>query len=145
MKQSHTSSGEIRVEVQSFRKSGTSWWVVGVTSKKTEDVIAATMTGLNDQTQVRGQSTTVSCTSSFLILVGRRDIVRQFPRTLLDFTFIVGLGVVLVLFSHSSHLIGSMYDTDKRAPRNSCKRVTASTDLPIDLEATTKTVVCMEL
>lgn len=96
------------------------------------------MTALDDQTEIWGQGTTVSGTRSLLVLVGARHVVRQLSRALLDFTLVVGIGVVLVIFGHRLHLIDGVHDTNERTPWHPVQRVTAGTNLTVDLETTTK-------
>jgi hypothetical protein len=56
---------------------------------------------LDNQAEIWRQSTVVGKASSLVILVGRRDIVRQLARSLLNFTLIIWLSVVLVLLGES--------------------------------------------
>ena len=92
--------------------------LVRVAGQKAENVVAATVTTLDNQAKIWGESTSVRGTSSLFVLVGARDVVRQLARSFLDFALIIGLGVVLVVFGHGFHLVDGMQDTYERTPRN---------------------------
>lgn len=97
------------------------------------------MTTLDDQAEIRGQSTTVSGTSGLLVLVGRGNVVRELSGALLDLALVVGLGIVFVFLGEGLHLVDSVHDTNKRTPGHTCKRVAAGADLTVDLETTAET------
>ena len=134
-----TSSGEVGVEVHALLDGSTSRGFIGVTSQKTEDVVAATVTALGDQTEIRGQGTTVGSTGGLLVLVGRRDVVGQLSGALLDLTLVVGLGVVLVLFGESLHLVDGVHNTDEGTPGHTGQGVAAGANFTVDHETTAET------
>jgi hypothetical protein len=97
------------------------------------------VTTLDDQAEIRGQSTTVSGTSGLLVLVGRGNVVRELSGALLDLALVVGLGIVFVFLGEGLHLVDSVHDTNKRTPGHTGKRVAAGADLTVDLETTAET------
>ena len=133
---SRTGTREVGVEVHALGDASTGRGLIGVTGQQAEHVVAATVTALDDQAQIRGQSTTVGGTSGLVVLVGRRDVVRKLSGALLDVTLVVGLGVVLVLLSHCLHLIDGVHDTDKRTPWDTGQGVAAGANFTVNLETT---------
>lgn len=136
---SRTGTGEVGVEVHALGDSGTSGGLVRVTSQQTENVVATTVTSLDDQAQIGGQSTGVGGTSGLVVLVGSRDIIGELSGALLDLALVVGLGVVLVLLGHGLHLIDGVHNTDERAPWDTSQGVAAGADFTVDLETTAET------
>lgn len=110
---SRTGTGEVGVEVHALGNAGTGGSLIRVTGEQVEDVVATTVTTLDDQAQIRGQSTTVGGTGSLVVLVRSGNVVGELSGALLDLTLVVGLGVVLVLLGHSLHLIDGVHDTDE--------------------------------
>ena len=74
------------------------------------------MPRLNHKTQIRWQSTVIGRPSCLVIFVRFGDVVGEFAGTLLDFAFVVGLGVVFVLLGHYLHLIDCVGGANKDAP-----------------------------
>lgn len=133
-----TSSREVRVEVQSRLNGGASRRLIRVAGQEVENVVATTVTSLDDQAEIRGQSTTIGSTSGLLVLISGWDIIGELSRAFLDFTLIIGFSVVLVFFGEGSHLISGVRDTNERTPWHTGQRVAAGADLTVDLETTAK-------
>lgn len=108
-----TSSREIRVEAQSLLHSGTGRRLIRVAGEQVEDVVAATVSALDDQAEIGGQGTVVGGAGSLVVRVGSGHIVGELAGALLDLTLVVGLGVVLDFLGHGLHLVDGVQNTDK--------------------------------
>ena len=93
------------------------------------------MTSLDDQTQVRGKSTTVASTSSLLVGVGSGHVVGELARAHEHLALVVGPILVLDLLGHRLRLVYGVGDTDEIAPGNAVKGVACRADLAVDLVA----------
>lgn len=71
------------------------------------------MPGFDDQTQVRRKGTVVGRSRRLVILVGRRNVIGELARALFNFAFIVGIGVVFVLFGYGVGLVDGMGIADQ--------------------------------
>ena len=141
-----TGTGEVGVEVKTLANLRTRRGFLGVAGQQREDVVAAAVTGLDDQAQIRGQSTVVGKPSGLVVLVRIRDVVRQLSGSLLDLALVVGLGIVLVLLGQRLGLIDGQDRTDESSVRDSAERVACRADLSVDLETTAKSIcACYEL
>lgn len=95
-----TGTREVGVEVEARGDDGARRRLLGVTSQKGEDVVAATVSGLGDERKIRGQGTVVGGAAGLVVLVRVGNVVGKLAGALLDLALVVGLCVVLVLFGH---------------------------------------------
>jgi hypothetical protein len=137
----NTSAGEVRVEVEARGNDGAGGRLLGVTSQKGEDVVAATVTGLGDERKIRGQGTIVGGAGSLVVLVGIGNVVGKLAGALLELALVVGLSVVLVLLGKSLGLVDGHHGTDKCAPWDTRQRVARGANLTVDLETTAESGV----
>lgn len=138
-----TGSGEVRVEVQALLGVSTRRLLIGITGQQVEDVIAATVSGLDDQGQVGRQGTVVGGLSGLLVLVRAGYVVGEFTGTLLDISLVVGLSVVLVLFGHGLHFVDGGDGADEGAPWDTAEGVAGGADFTVDLESSAETVLSL--
>lgn len=134
-------TGEVGVEVEAGTNLGTRGRLLRVTGQQGEDVVAATVAGLDDERQIRGQGTVVGEPGGFIVGVGRGKVVGELSRALLDLSLVVGLSVVLVLLSKSLGLVNGQDAADKCAVRNSAEGVARRANFSVDLETTAESVV----
>lgn len=85
------------------------------------DTYRTAMTGLDDQTQVRRERTTVGSTGSLFIRVRRRHVVRKFSGTLEHLALVVRTVLVLDFLRHGLGLISCMRDPDHITPSDTVK------------------------
>lgn len=136
----NTSAGEVGVEVHAGGDLDTSRGLLRVTSQQAEDVVAATVAGLDDQAQIRGKSTVVGKSSSLVVLVRRRNVVGQLSGSHGDLTLLIGLIGVFVLLSQGLGLVDGQDGTDESSVGDSGQGVAAGADFTVDLETTSETV-----
>lgn len=134
-----TGAGEVGVEVEAGTDLGACRGLVGVAGQQREDVVAATVAGLDDEGQVRRQGTGVGEARGLFVGVRVGQVVRQLAGALLDDALLVGLVIVLVLLGHGLGLVGGQDGADQSAVGHTVERVAGGADLTVDLEATTKT------
>jgi hypothetical protein len=137
----NTSAREVRVEVEAGGNDGAGGRLLGVTSQKGEDVVAATVTSLGDERKIRGQGTVVGGAGSLVVLVGVGDVVGKLAGTLLELTLVVRLSVVLVLLGKSLGLVDGHHGADKCAPWDTRERVARGANLTVYLETTAESGV----
>lgn len=125
---------EVRVVVGAWWQLDTGRRLVRVTSQQGEDVIAGTVSGLDDQRQVWWVGTLVGSSGSLFVGVRTWDVVGQLTWSLLRVTFVIRFVVVLEFLSHLLGFCVGVGDTDKVSPSDSVKRVAGSTDFSVDLE-----------
>lgn len=135
----NTSSREVRVEVHARGDLSAGRRLLGVTSQQAEDVVAATVTALDDQAQIGGESTVVGESGSLFVLVRVGNIVGQLSGSHLDLALLVGLTRVLVLLSKSLGLIDGQDSANQCSVRDTAQGVTAGADFPVDLETSAET------
>jgi hypothetical protein len=136
-----TGAGEVRVEVQAGTHLGASRRLIGVTSEEAEDVVAATVAGLDDQAEIGGEGTVVGEAGGLVVRVRGRKVIGQLAGALLDLALVVGLGIVLVLLGENLGLVDGQDAADKSAVRDSAERVARGADFPVDLEASPESLV----
>ena len=93
------------------------------------------MASLYNQTEVRREGAGVTGTSSLLIRVGRRHVVRELSWALEHLALVVGAVGVLDLLGHGLDLIGGVRDTDEVAPSDTVEGMAGRADLAVDLVA----------
>lgn len=135
----NTGTGEVGVEVHAGGHLGASGRLLRVTGEQAEDVVAATVTGLDDQAQIRGQSTVVGKAGSLLVLVGVRNVVGKLARSHLDVALLIGLAGVLVLLGQGLGLIDGQDGTDQGSEGDTREGVARGADLTVDLETSAET------
>ena len=101
---------------------------------------STTMASLDDQTKVRGISTTVAGTGSLLVGVGCRHVVGKFSGALEHLALRVRSVGVFNFLGHGSGLVDGVGDTDKIAPGNAVERVAGSADFTVDLVSSSDAV-----
>lgn len=138
-------TGEVRVEVETRLNNGASWGLLRVTGKKREDVVAATVSGLDNEGKIRRQSTVVGGTSGLIVLVRAGKVVGELSGALLNLALIVGLSVVLVLFGEDLGLIDSHEATDNTSVGDTLERVARGADFTVDLETSAEGLVIVGL
>ncbi|CAF3550919.1 unnamed protein product [Fusarium graminearum] len=136
---SDTGTGEVGVEVHAGGDLDTSGRLLGVTSEQAEDVITATVAGLDDERQIRGQGTVVGKSGSLLVLVRGKHVVGQLSGTHLDLALLIGLTGVLVLLGKGLGLVDGQDGTDESSVGDSAKGVAGLANLLVDLETTAET------
>jgi len=95
------------------------------------------MSGLDDQAEVRRESTTVARTCGLLVRIRSREIVGELPWTLEHLAIVIRSVGVLDLFGHGTRFISSMRHPDQVAPGNTIERMASSTDLAVYLVTST--------
>lgn len=136
-----TGTGEVGVEVKAGANGSASGRLIGIAGKEGEDVVAATVAGLDNQAEIGRKGTVVGETGGLIVLVGIGEVVGKLAGALLDLALVVGLGVVLVLFGKSLGLIDGQDGADKSAVGDSAERVARGADLTVHLETSAKTAV----
>jgi hypothetical protein len=98
---------EVRVVVHALTDLNTSGRI-NVTGQEREDVVRASMSGLNDQAEVRRESATVTSTRSLLVGVRSRQVIRKLSGALEHLSIVVWSVGVFNLLSQSSCLVSGM-------------------------------------
>ncbi|KAH3663810.1 hypothetical protein OGAPHI_005213 [Ogataea philodendri] len=125
---------EVWVVVGSWRQLDTCWWLVWVTGQQGEDVVTSTVSGLDNQREVRRQGTLVGSSGSLFVGVWAWDVVSKLTRSLLRVTLVIRLIVILKLLAHGSNLVLSVRHSHKSSPSDSVKGVAGSANLSVNLE-----------
>lgn len=97
------------------------------------------MSGLDDQAEIRRESTTVARTRCLLVRVRSREVVGEFPWALEHLAIVVRAVGVLDLFSHRTRFLGGMRHADQVAPGNAVERMAGSADLAVYLVTSANT------
>ena len=108
-----TGARKVRVEVKAGRDNDARRWLLGISGQKTEDIVAAAVSGLDHQAQVGRESTVVGGTGCLVVLVRAGKVIRELARSLLDFALIIGLSIVFMILGQGLHFIDRMGATDK--------------------------------
>lgn len=95
------------------------------------------MSSLDDQAEVGRKGTTVTGTSGLLVGVWGRQVIRKFSGSLEHLSMVIGTVGVFDFLCQSSCLIDSMGHADQVTPGSAVEGVASSTNLAVDLEATT--------
>lgn len=95
------------------------------------------MSRLDDQTKVWRKSTAVTGARGLLVGVWGRQVVGNFSWALEHLSVVVGTVGVFDFLRQSSRLIDGMGYANQVAPGNTVEGVASSTDLAVNLEATT--------
>lgn len=95
------------------------------------------MTSLDDQAEIRRQSTGVTRTGSFLVGVWFWHIVGELAGTLEHLALVVGTIFVFHLLGHLLHFVNSVGDANQVTPGNTVEGVASSANLAVDLITTT--------
>lgn len=141
----NASTREVGVEVQARLHDSTGRRLIRVASQQGEDVVAATVAGLDHKRKIRRQSTIVGGAGGLVILVGRRQVVGKLAGTLLNLTLVVRLGVVLVLLGETLGLVHG-HDVANQGPvGDTLERVAGSAHLTVDLETAAKRAMIVSL
>lgn len=138
-----TGTREVGVEVEAGGYLGTSWGLVGVPGQQGEDVVGATVTSLDHQGQVWGQSTLVAGPSGLIVLVGSGEVVGELSGSLLDLALVIWLAVVLVLLGQGLGLVGGQNGTDEGSVGNSAKGVARRANFSVNLESSSEPIFDM--
>jgi len=101
---------------------------------------STTVASLDDQTKVGRESSLVRSTSSLLVGVRGRHVIRELPRALKHFTLITGAIGVFDLLGHRLYLIRGVGNTNQITPRDTVERVACSADLLVDQVTSSDTV-----
>jgi hypothetical protein len=101
---------------------------------------SSTVASLDDQTKVGRESSLVRSTSSLLVGVRGRHVIRELPRALKHFTLIIGAIGVFDLLGHRLYLIRGVGNTNQITPRDTVERVACSADLLVDQVTSSDTV-----
>ena len=99
------------------------------------------MAGLDDQTQVRRECTTVASTSGLLVGVRGGHVVSELARALEHLALVVRAVLVLDLLGQGLDLVSGVRYTYEVAPGDAVKRVTRSADFTVDLVSAANAVV----
>jgi hypothetical protein len=90
---------------------------------------STTMTGLDDQAEVRREGALVGGACSLIVGVRTWQVVRELARALEHLALVIGSVGVFDFLCHCFDLIHIVRDTDKVTPGNAVKRMTGSADL----------------
>lgn len=101
------------------------------------------MSGLYDQAEVGRKGTTVTGTSGLLVGVWSRQVIGKFSGALEHLSIVVGTVGIFDFLCQSSCLIDGMGHANQVAPGNAVEGVASSTNLAVDLEATTDAMECV--
>lgn len=130
---SHTesSSGEVRVVVKTLSDLNTSRRI-NVTSQEREDVVDSSVSSLNNEREIRRESTGVSSSGGLIVGVGRRKVIGELSWTLEHLSFVVGSIGVLDILGEGLDLVDGVGDSDQVSPGDSVEGVASGADLSVD-------------
>lgn len=103
------------------------------------------MPGLDHQTQIRWQSSVVGSAGGFVVLVGRWNVIRKLSWALLNFSLVVGFGVVFVLFGQCFRFVGCEDGSYEGSVWDTLEGVARGANLAVNLESTSEGLVVVGL
>ncbi|KAH3658765.1 hypothetical protein OGATHE_006491 [Ogataea polymorpha] len=130
----NSTTWEVWVVVGTWRKLDTGWWLIWVTSQQRENVVTTTVSGLDNQREIRRQSTLIGSSGSLFVGIRTWDVVGKLTWSLSWVTLVIWFIVVFELFSHGSGFALSVRNTNKRSPSNSVQGMACCANLSVDLE-----------
>src|SRR5258708_686271 len=97
------------------------------------------MSGLDDQAEVRRETSAVRRPGSLLVRIWSRQIITELPRACKHLSSIIWAILIFGILSLSSCLVSGVRRTNKIAPGDTAQRMARRADFPVHLEASTDT------